>query len=122
MRLARGINGDRAHGSGIPSASLKSLLGMTNQDMPPEGYQGQGDSDTSASPTKRKLSAKQELQMKVKQIAKELADEPVPHVRSLDSFFRSVKFNGASTNHITASTSSPASVSSPSTLSLKTHP
>ncbi|CAL8143890.1 unnamed protein product [Orchesella dallaii] len=40
----------------------------------------------------RTLSAKEELQMKVKQIAKELASEPAQHVQSLDTFFRNYTF------------------------------
>ncbi|ODN01084.1 Zinc finger protein-like, C3H1 type-like 3 [Orchesella cincta] len=40
----------------------------------------------------RALSAKEELQMKVKQIAKELASEPAQHVQSLDTFFRNYTF------------------------------
>jgi len=51
---------------------------------------GSGEGENSHS---RKLSAKEELQMKVKQIAKELAEEPIQHVRSLDSFFRNYEFN-----------------------------
>jgi len=63
----------------------------SNEDMPPEGR------------SKRKLTAKEELQMKVKEIAKELAEEPVTPIHSLDSFFRNFTFNGytASPKHKT---------------------
>jgi len=45
----------------------------------------------------RALSAKEELQMKVKQIAKELAAEPAAHVQSLDTFFRNYTFQSIPT-------------------------
>ena len=35
--------------------------------------------------------------MKVKEIAKELAEEPVTPIHSLDSFFRNFTFNGSYT-------------------------
>lgn len=45
----------------------------------------------------RGMSAKEELQLKVKQIAKELAAEPAQHVQSLDTFFRNYTFQSIPT-------------------------
>jgi len=61
-------------------------------DMPPEGVVAVSElRGTEFSAEEKKLSAKEELQLKVKQIAQELADEPIQHVRSLDS---PINFNG----------------------------
>lgn len=86
------------------SLSLRPMVKITVEDLPPEGSPRLHSASRSDRPptviegdaaaADKKLSAKEELQLKVKQIAKEMAEEPVPHVRSLDSFFRNFKFNG----------------------------
>jgi hypothetical protein len=76
---------ERLRLASVASAMLSSDAPSTsssNEDMPPEGR------------TQRKLTAKEELQMKVKEIAKELAEEPITPIHSLDSFFRNFTFNG----------------------------
>ncbi|CAG7730341.1 unnamed protein product [Allacma fusca] len=78
---------ERLRLASVASAMLSSeppSSSSSNEDMPPEGR------------TQRKLTAKEELQMKVKEIAKELAEEPITPIHSLDSFFRNFTFNGYS--------------------------
>jgi len=94
-------------GASNPSPARKGLLLVSasatstsdhsddsvNEDMPPEGsnlhmYGEKENKSPMDDESLKKLSAKEELQMKVKKIASELADEPTMQVRSLDSFFR----------------------------------
>jgi len=86
--------GDQLSEIGDSSGDEKVQASLSNEDMPPEGSSVRRISESGISEESdmtedesRKLSAKEELQMKVKQIAMELADEPPSPVRSLDSFF-----------------------------------
>lgn len=97
--LSRPLSPRDTEGSGDRNG-IRRPLGrrVSNVDTPPEGSEcgalGEGEFG-------KKLTPREELQMKVKQIAKDLAQEPQP-LQVLDSYFLNFDFEKAGYSSIPA--------------------